>query len=165
MKSQIIDNDYNFPIHLFYKGWYVVLDWETESFWGNAKISANFHIPIDAFADIYAYASEYEKDLSKLYHGTQPHYSGPSWYRVFHNIGFYSYAYNSAKIVASTIASKKKQPPIYRFQIEGSVLKKLTLVGSADIKDEAIRKVENYIDNNLCDIWSEFRSAVLSRSY
>lgn len=165
MNSQIINNDYNFPIHLFYKEWYVVLDWETERFWGNAKISANFHIPIDAFADIYAYASEYKNDLSELYHGTQPHYSGPFWYRTFHNIGFYSHAYNFAKTVASTIASKKKQQPKYRFQIEGSVLKKLTLVGSGDIKDEAIRKVEKYIDNNLCDIWSEFRSAVLSRPY
>lgn len=165
MKSQIIDNDYNFPIHLFYKGWYVVLDWETESFWSNAKISASFHIPIDAFADIYAYAREYKNDLSGLYHGTQPHWMGPFWYRTFHNIGLYSYAFDLAKTIASTIASKKKQPPKYRFQIDGSIFKKLTLVGSGDIKEEAIRKVENYIDNNLCDIWSEFRTAVLSRRY
>lgn len=161
MSSQVINNDYNFPIHLFYKGWYVILEWETKNFWDNVKISASFHIPIDEYANIYAYAREYKKDFSVLYHGTQPHFMGSLWYRVYHGLDYYADAYKYAKIVASNLARTKKQPPIYRFHIEGTVFKKLSFTGSADAKHEAIRKVENFIDRNLGDIWAEFRNQVL----
>lgn len=160
MSSQIIDNDYNFPIHLFYKGWYVILEWETKGFWDNIQILASFHIPIEGLANIYAYATAYEKDLSKLYRGTQPHLMNPGWYHHYHSIDSYSWAYEYAKSVASNIASTKKQPIKYRFEIGGTIFKKMSLSGSAEAKDEAILKVENYIERNLGDIWAEFRSKV-----